>query len=147
MKTTIAAHPVTGAVITEFESANGNTLGRMRVEQVTQSTKGGFLSFNKRSAFIVIGADQLEMAKAVLNAGDEYASAGTIQRTESYAPLFDGQKAKIIPGKDGGDDQPYLLNGKSVYFTDSWNENANAKDILLSKDAVLVEEEVSEEAE
>ena len=145
MKAIIATHPETGNVVTEFTSAKGNLLGKIRVDQLSPTTVNGFLSFSKRSAFITINTDQLEMAKQVLQAGAEYPVAGKIVRTESFEPQYEGHKAKIIPANGDEPAKEYLLDGRQVYFTDNWESDMSKQDVLLTSSVQVAETVESEE--
>ena len=150
VKTIITAHPTTGLVITEAESSNGNKYGKYMVQSaIPVVNKEGFFSFQKRAAFITVGEDQLEGAKAFLTAGMEVPFAGRIQRVESRTPQYEGHSPKVIPAdkKKGTEEQEYLLEGAPVYFQDLWNPDTNCEDTLLVGAESTVEEEASAEME
>lgn len=149
IKTTIAKHPVTGVVITEATSEKGNKYGKFMVQSaVPVVSSDGFFGLQKRAAFITVGEDQLEAAKASLSAGMEVPFAGRIQRVESRTPQYEGHSPKVIPADEtkGTEEQEYLLDGAPVYFQDLWNADANCEDTLLVGAESTVEEEASAEA-
>ena len=132
-KAIIGKHPKTGLVITELTSEKGNKYGKFMVQSTEMVVQdNGFLGIQSRAAFITVGEDQLEAAKAGLKAGDKVPFAGRIQRIESRTPQYEGHNPKVIPGEGDEEDKEYLLDGAPVYFQDLWNSDENSQDILLT---------------
>ena len=143
-KAIIQAHPDSGLVVTEGESKAGNKYGKFVVKETQMVVnEQGFMAAQTRAAFITIGEDQLELAKASLKAGDAVPFAGRIQRIETREPQYEGHKAKINPTTN----EDYLLDGALVYFQDKWNPDANCEDTLLSSEVSGIEAEAAESSE
>lgn len=142
MKAIVKAHPETGKVITRgIGKESGKPFGTLMVQQTAFETQNGFLVPKNRCAFVRIAEQHLDALEAILKDGQEYPENGRIVRTESFSPIYEGQSPKINPETG----EAHLVNGKKVYFTDEWSNDANAEDRLLSasvaKEEVLSEEE------
>ena len=123
----VVAHPETGAVITI--NANKPEFGNIRVDQTIVSMENGFLNKSNRTAFI---AGKIEDLKALdLKAGSTL--DGKIIRKESFEPMYEGQSAKINPSTD----EEVLVDGKNVYFKDSFTADLSTQDSLVKAGAVV----------
>jgi len=118
----VAVHPETKEVITI--NKNNLEFGTIRVDQIRVSKENGFLNKTKRSAFITGKLEDLKSEN--YKAGQIL--TGTIYRTESRTPLFEGQNPKINPTTK----EVHLVDGAPIYFKDYYTENPNAQDILIS---------------
>ncbi len=122
----VAIHPETKAVITKNE--NKPEYGTIRLDMDVISMENGFLNKSKRSAFLAGKLADLQALE--LSEGQEF--PGQIVRTESFAPQFEGQAPKINPTTQDA----VLIDGKNVYFQDTYTEDLSAKDSLLKSTSV-----------
>ena len=117
----IAIHPETKAVVTKNESKP--EFGTIRVDQEITTMENGFLNKSRRSAFIAGKLTDLQAAG--FSEGQEL--PGKIIRTETFEPQYDGHVAKINPTTGA----TVLVDGKKVYFKDSYTDNASLNDSLI----------------
>lgn len=145
MKTIVKAHPKTGLVITEGQTANGNRYGKFCVQQsVLEAGEGNIVNVRSRAAFITVFNDDIEKIKPLLQDGGEYPLSGKIVRTESRTPLYEGQEPKKNPKTN----EIHLVDGAPVYFIDEWSSDMNAQDKLIksSVEATVAQTSMEEEA-
>ncbi len=117
----VAVHPETKAVVTK--NADKPEFGTIRVDQEVISMENGFLNKTKRSAFINGKyADLLSMGYK-----EGQILTGQIIRKETFEPQFAGHAPKINPTSK----EVVLIDGKKVYFKDSFTANMSAQDELI----------------
>ena len=81
-KQTVVEHPETGEAITLFEKVDKQgvekTYGRVQIQSVALSLNNGFVSQNKRTAFVKLDSDALELLQSQIKAGNPYPMEGKI---------------------------------------------------------------------
>ena len=126
----LKAHPITGEIITYFESQKGETFGKVRVDQRSPVINNGFMSFANRSAFITFDEKTAIEMESILEEDKPYPVDGRVVVTESLEPFYKGQEPKT----KGLDDQVITHLGAPVYRDAQFVFDLEAKDILLVSD-------------
>lgn len=133
----VAIHPESKAVVTK--NTKKPEFGTIRVDQEVITMEGGFLNKTKRSAFI---AGKLADLLAI-NYSDGQVLPGQIIRKESFEPMYEGHAAKINPTTK----KEVLIDGKKVYFKDTYTENLSLQDSLISASSSEAVAQVAAEAD
>lgn len=131
---TIVAHPVTGLVITP--SSSNPEYGKIRLDQEVRVFNNGFMSIQKRTAFVAAKIEDLESLK--LKVGS--IMRGKIIKIESFSPQYEGHTPKINPTTG----EVVLTNGRETYLTFQYVEDTQALDTWLEEEEVL--EEIEEQS-
>ena len=126
----LKAHPITGEIITYFESQKGETFGKVRVDQRSPVINNGFMSFANRSAFITFDEKTAIEMESILEEDKPYPVDGRVVVTESLEPFYKGQEPKT----KGLDDQVITHLGAPVYRDAQFVFDLEAKDNLLVSD-------------
>lgn len=129
-KPIVKAHPETGAIVTYFQSAKGETFGKIRLDQRAPVISNGYLAFANRSAFITMDEDTAKEMEPLLKEDMPYPIDGNIVVRESLTPFYDGQEPKINPSTN----EVILHNGQPVYRDTDFVIGADAEDVLLATD-------------
>ena len=126
----LKAHPITGEIVTYFESQKGETFGKVRVDQRSPVINNGFMSFANRSAFITFDEKTAIEMESILEEDKPYPVDGRVVVTESLEPFYKGQEPKT----KGLDDQVITHLGAPVYRDAQFVFDLEAKDNLLVSD-------------
>lgn len=129
-KPIVKAHPLTGAIVTYFESEKGETFGKVRVDQRSPVINNGFMSFANRSAFITFDEQIAKKMESILQEDKPYPIEGRVVVTESLEPFYEGQGPKT----KGVDGEVITHLGAPVYRETQFVFNLDAKDKLLVSD-------------
>ncbi|WNH13855.1 hypothetical protein [Thalassobellus suaedae] len=129
-KPIIKAHPVTGAIVTYFENTEGETFGKVRVDQRAPVINNGFMSFANRSAFITLNELDAKAMEAILIEDAPYPIEGKVVVTESLEPFYEGQE----PKRKGTEGEIITHLGAPVYRKTNYVFDLEATDILLVSD-------------
>jgi hypothetical protein len=130
MSATVAAHPVTGNVITV--SPNNPLFGTVRLDSVETSFKDGFMNKSKRSAFIRGSIEDLES----MNYRVGSVIQGKIIKIEGFQPFYPGQSPKINPTTS----EIILTDGKETFLQFQFTQDSNAQDTRILEAALVAEE-------
>lgn len=100
-KNHVIAHPETDNVITFFKKLNEEgeevTYGKVRIDSVNLSMNKGFVSTQRRTAFVTLDSMALELLGGQIKAGKPYPMEGKIVVEESLSPMWVGHTPKINP--------------------------------------------------
>ena len=139
----VKAHPVTGAIVTYFDNAKGETFGKIRVDQRSPVINNGFMSFANRSAFITLDESTAKEMESILGEDKPYPIAGKVVVTESLTPFYEGQE----PKRKGAEGEVITHLGAPVYRDTNYVFDLDAKDTLLAGDRDGVETPTEAKAE
>ena len=129
----IVAHPETGLLITP--SVNKPEFGSIRVDSQQKVFSNGFMSVQKRTAFV---SGRIEDLKTMnLRAG--MVLPGKIIRIESFSPFYTAgvngatrtQESKINPTTG----EEVLTDGRPTYLNFVYTEDKNAQDYWISEES------------
>jgi hypothetical protein len=126
----VKAHPITGEIVTYFESQKGETFGKVRLDQRSPVINNGFMSFANRSAFITFDEETAIEMESILQEDKPYPMDGRVVVTESLEPFYKGQEPKT-KGLDG---EVITHLGAPVYRDTQFVFDSEAKDNLLISD-------------
>lgn len=133
MKTTVkvTANPANGQVFTRNESLgkDGKVYGYIRVESSKRIENGGFLVTKTVSALVPMSEENF--IKDPLQDGQEL--GGKIIIIESLE-----QKPGYQPKLAGANGTPCTLDGRQIYRATKWTMDANAEDVLIKHNNVIV---------
>lgn len=128
----VVAHPETGEVITRFskEDDKGNikNYGRIRIDSTSLGITNGFVSLRRRTAFVTLDENALELLSDQIQDGMPYPIEGKVIVKESFVPQWDGHEPKINPVTL----EYARIDGKLVYRSTEFTDNLQAEDILLA---------------
>lgn len=127
---TVVAHPVTGLIITP--SVNNPEYGKIRLDQEVRVFNNGFMSIQKRTAFVAAKIEDLESLKLRVGSIME----GKIIKIESFSPQYEGHTPKINPTTG----EVVLTNGRETYLTFKYVENPKAMDTWIEEEEEVLEE-------
>jgi hypothetical protein len=126
----VKAHPTTGAIVTYFDNAKGDTFGKIRVDQRSPVINNGFMSFANRSAFITLDNDTAKEMETILEEDKPYPIAGKVVVKESLEPFYKDQE----PKRKGSDGEVITHLGAPVYRETNYVFDLDAQDTLLAGD-------------
>lgn len=133
MKTTVkvTANPSNGQVFTRNEKPgkDGTIYGYVRVESSKLIENGGFLVTKTVSALVPMSEENFN--KSPLQDGQEI--GGKIIIIESLE-----QKPGYQPKLAGANGVPCTLDGRQIYRATKWTMDANAEDVLIKHNNVIV---------
>lgn len=133
MKTTVkvTANPANGQVFTRNAAPgkDGKTYGYIRVESSKLIDNGVFLVSRVVSALVPMSEENFN--KSPLSAGQEI--GGKIIVLESLE-----QKPGYQPKLAGANGTPCTLDGRQIYRATKWTMDANAEDVLIKHNNVIV---------
>ena len=129
----IVAHPETGLLITP--SVNKPEFGSIRIDSQQKVFSNGFMSVQKRTAFVSGRIEDLETMN--LRAG--MVLPGKIIRIESFSPFYTAgvngatrtQESKINPTTG----EIVLTDGRPTYLNFVYTEDKNAQDYWISEES------------
>ena len=129
----IVAHPETGLLITP--SVNKPEFGSIRIDSQQKVFSNGFMSVQKRTAFVSGRIEDLETMN--LRAG--MVLPGKIIRIESFSPFYTAgvngatrtQEPKINPTTG----EEVLTDGRPTYIKFMYVEDKNAQDYWISEES------------
>ena len=128
----IVAHPETGALITP--SVNKPEFGSIRIDSQQKVFSNGFMSVQKRTAFVSGLITDLE----TMNLRDGMTLPGKIIRIESFSPFYTAgvngatrtQDPKINPQTG----EIVLTDGRPTYLNFVYTEDKSAQDYWISEE-------------
>ena len=129
----IVAHPETGLLITP--SVNKPEFGSIRIDSQQKVFSNGFMSVQKRTAFVSGRIEDLETMN--LRAG--MVLPGKIIRIESFSPFYTAgvngatrtQESKINPTTG----EEVLTDGRPTYLNFVYTEDKDAQDYWISEES------------
>ena len=128
----VVAHPETGEVITLFTKTdsmgNEKTYGRVRIDSVEISVVDGFVSPKRRTAFVTLTQEAVELLKDHIQEGKPYPIDGKIMVVESTFPQYEGHEPKINPSTG----EEVHVNGYHVYRKTEFTTDLSVKDQLIT---------------
>jgi hypothetical protein len=133
----VVAHPETGAIFTV--GTNNPAWCVMRVDSQAVVMNNGIMDIQKRTAFVRMKTEVSE----VLGYKAGQILPGKIVKTESFAPFYENQPAKINPSTG----EVVLTQGRPTFIQMTYTMDANAQDTFISEDAEVIAAPVESPAE
>ncbi len=133
---TVVEHPETGNAITNFTKVDKQGIeqnyGRVLIQSSSLSLNNGFVSQKKRTAFVTLDSDALELLGSQIKAGEAYPMQGKIVVKETLEPQFTGHSPKINPSTG----ETIEVNGYQVYRSTEFTSDMDAQDVRINSNSV-----------
>lgn len=137
----VVEHPETGEVITLFTKVHKEgieqTYGRVQIQSVALTLNNGFVSQKKRTAFVTLDSDALQLIGGQIKAGAPYPQEGRIIVKETLEPQWLDHKPKINPTTG----ETIEINGHLIYRSTEFTSNMDAQDVIVNPYSVKEPEE------
>ena len=129
-------HPETGAAITLFEKVDkegiNRTYGRVQIQSVSLTLNNGFVSKKKRTAFVTLDSDALQLIGGQIKAGRRYPMEGKIIVNETKEPQWEGHLPKINPTSG----ENIEINGYPIFRSTEFTSDMDAQDVFVTSHSV-----------
>lgn len=135
----VVAHPKSGEVITMFEGKDKKNYGRVRVDSTQLTVNNNMTVVSRRTAFITLTEQALEILAENIKAGEAYPISGKLVVRETLTKSYETQEPKTRG--EGGD--VITHGGQPVYRETFFSTNLQENDVLLTSDSNV---EVTENA-
>ncbi len=143
-----------GEVITLFTKMDKEgveqTYGRVQIQSVALTLNNGFVSQMKRTAFVTLDSDALELLGDQIKAERPYPMDGKIIVKETLAEQWPGHLPKINPTTG----ETIEINGHHIYRSTEFTSDLDAQDVIVNpysvkepEETVHAEEQLIEESE